>query len=454
MNPSFLSSASAKGLVNAGKRLKRDKRGNVLMMTAFAMVPMTIAVGAAIDYSRASRSQTKLNAAADAAALAAVTQPMMRQTDEQARQAAINMFNAQASGITGVTYNTPVVTITTVAGAVSSRNVSVTYTATSANNFSGVLNMPSVPIGGTATAKAAIAPNVDFYLMLDTSPSMALPATTSGIATMIAKTNGCAFACHQSDLTAPEVVTYNGKKMSYFTYSRSQGVVLRTDLVTAAVADLTDVAANTATQNGAIYRMALAQFNSSYSDIVASPTTPASVKASLASAESGAPDGTLVQLYCRNSQRACGVNDSDQASNFTAAFAGSLANMPLISGNGTTASGDTPQAMLFIITDGMRDEAAGGRVMGPIPTAQCDAIKNRKIKIAILYTEYLPAAASDTWSVNNVRTPYLSPTDKISPALVQCATPGLFYKVSTNDDISAALTVLFRQAISSPRITG
>ena len=47
-------------------------------------------------------------------------------------------------------------------------------------------------------------PNIDFYLLLDNSPSMALPADTAGITQMQNLTptqdggNSCAFACHQA----------------------------------------------------------------------------------------------------------------------------------------------------------------------------------------------------------------------------------------------------------------
>ena len=37
---------------------------------------------------------------------------------------------------------------------------------------------------GTSTAQASVPPNIDFYLLLDNSPSMSLPATTAGITQM------------------------------------------------------------------------------------------------------------------------------------------------------------------------------------------------------------------------------------------------------------------------------
>ena len=50
-----------------------NKRGNVAVITALAMLPMIAAMGCAIDYSMASMIKTKLQAAADAASLATVS---------------------------------------------------------------------------------------------------------------------------------------------------------------------------------------------------------------------------------------------------------------------------------------------------------------------------------------------------------------------------------------------
>ena len=50
-----------------------NSRGNVAIITALAALPMMAAIGCAIDYSNASMIRTKLQAAADAAALATVS---------------------------------------------------------------------------------------------------------------------------------------------------------------------------------------------------------------------------------------------------------------------------------------------------------------------------------------------------------------------------------------------
>lgn len=182
------------------RRLIAEQRGNVFMLFAFAVVPMVFATGMGIDYSRAARLQTKLNAIADSAALAAVAQPAMNNpSDASAIKTASDMFNTQATGLEGLdSYVLKPITVTHPDGP-TSRVVTVSYTAKSTNAFGGVLNMRTISIGGTSSATATAAPNMDFYIALDTSPSMALPTTSAGILTMHNALN-CSFACHSNKI--------------------------------------------------------------------------------------------------------------------------------------------------------------------------------------------------------------------------------------------------------------
>ncbi len=185
--------------------LLRNRRGNVALITALLLVPMVLAIGFGIDYSRAMRLKTRLNAAADAAALAAVTAPMMQNNNTSAQTAATNMFNAQVAGLSGLVFNSATdltVTVATTGTLNTGRSVVVTYRAASTNMFSGVLGAATLPINGSSQSDAIRAPHINFYLVLDTSPSMLLPSTSDGlnkIRTATATTyltDGCAFACH------------------------------------------------------------------------------------------------------------------------------------------------------------------------------------------------------------------------------------------------------------------
>jgi len=107
--------------------------------------------------------------------------------------------------------------------------------------------------------------------------------------------------------------------------------------------------------------------------------------------------------------------------------------------------------VLFLVTDGMRDELrSNGKPEIAIDTVPCSTIKARGVRIAVLYTEYLPESLTgDDWSQTNIA-PYLY---KVEPALQACSSPGLYTKVSTDQDISAAMAALFQNAVATARIT-
>jgi Flp pilus assembly protein TadG len=308
------------------RRLLRDKRGNVALMFAASLFPLAFLVGMAIDYTMASDRQAQLNGFADAATLAAVTPNMMAQSDTAAKTTATTTFDAQAQQLTSINYSPSNLTVnlSTTSG---KRAATVTYTASSPTFFSALLGQNQFNLGGRSTATGGLPPNINFYLMLDSSPSMALAASSTGMQQLITATknanggSGCAFACYEYQ---PSVDNSSGK--DNYSIARGLGLTLRIDLVTTATKNLT----TTATM----------------------------------------PDP----------------------------------------GSGTTAKGDTPQEVLFIVTDGVEDacetlamnpttftncreqyymnyiNGSGNTYATPGGLDRCQTIKNRGIRIAVLYT--------------------------------------------------------------------
>lgn len=433
-------------------RLATCRRGNVSMLFGFAVIPLTFATGMAIDYTRAMQLRTRLTAAADAAALAAVSRANIDIDTADAQVVAHNLFVAQSQSAVdegrltldfNATHDLTITVHDDTSAVVKVRTATVAFNGQSNNIFAGILGLDTLTVKGTSVAKASDAPDIDFYVMMDTSPSMLLPATSAGLQTMISNTSDhCAFACHLT----------NGN--DYYTIARNHNLVLRTDLVTKAVEDLTVTAANVATNNNTTYRMGLFDFDYMFRKIwpLNVPNGQPWVAQSLSSVKNHVSDSVPL-TYCKNNYRLCNTLDNDTATNFTTAMTSMNATM-VDPGSGTGEDGDTPQAVLFIITDGMRDEMYNGsRIMGPLPASLCDTIKNRNIRIAILETEYLPESASDSWSITNVKDKYLAPTNTISPALEACATSGLYYQVTTDSDVSAALSALFQAVVSSAHLT-
>ena len=117
-----------------------------------------------------------------------------------AQAAAQAMFTSLSSQVTGLQTDSLTSNVTVSDNGLI-RTATVTFSANSLVSFGGIIGHDTLAIGGSSTASASLPPNIDFYLLLDDSPSMGIAATSTGIATMVAHTSaqgGCAFACHES----------------------------------------------------------------------------------------------------------------------------------------------------------------------------------------------------------------------------------------------------------------
>ncbi|RIV91860.1 hypothetical protein D2V17_02170 [Aurantiacibacter xanthus] len=614
------------------RRLKSDCRGNVLMIFGFAVIPLTFAAGFGVDYGRAMRLETHLNAAADAAALAAVSPTMMFESDAAAKQAAVNMFETQAEQMGGyriLDVEPKVEKVTTGSGSTLGflRKVTISYTAESINSFGGILGADTLTISGSAVASAAQPPNVDFYLAMDNSPSMLLPATSDGIAKVIAATknshnaNGCAYACHAQmphkdsiwirdtqgrdvllstsyytagspknswwyrwDARGEQLFDSNGNPMNstvtvtadpvtqivrrsyrcgwwstcyynetttttettttgvrYTLVDSSSGPVtinravttitdkhvevsetryntsssydtkgspvtqpstvydygywadgfwlthnygkifgsperlqLRKDAMVAAATQLIPFAANQADDYRVTYQMQLFSFDwtrPGQSTPVRQLTglTDVGIYNQGFSVESVFPAD---DYWYQNGMPTKNLDVGDRTTEMLNMLNFMNSHIPN-AGNG--APGQTPQKIMFLITDGMLDQPDGSRVMGPMRSAankelaKCSALKARGIKIAILYTQYLPESlVGDSWSQSNVApwlpappSPYpvgnAGSSDQILAALQKCASPGnngapLVQTVTSDDNIATALRTLFSTTLQTARL--
>jgi Flp pilus assembly protein TadG len=408
--------------MEALQRLVRDQDGSLTPMFALTLVPILGLVGITVDYTQSAARKAMLDTVADAASLAAVTPAMLASTDQTSIDTATTVFNSQASRVKGVG---PISLSVTTSDSGLTRTVTVSYQTTSSALFGGYTGRSSLPLSGSSQASATVPPNIDFYLLLDNSPSMAIAATTAGINTMVAHTpDQCAFGCHESD-TAPN---------DYYGLARSLNVTLRMDLLTQAVQNLMGTAQSTATSNNATYRAGIYTFNIGFNTV-----TP--LTSSLSAAQSQAANIQLYEVPYQNWS-------NDAITNYTNAMTQINSIMPN-PGGGTRSAGDTPQEVLFIVTDGVEDEMVNGsRVQSLMSNSYCTTIKNRGIRIAVLYTTYLPLP-TNSW-YNSYIKPFQT---QIGPTLQSCASPGLYFQVSTDQDISNALAQLFNIAVETAHLT-
>jgi Flp pilus assembly protein TadG len=457
--------------------LRSAKGGNASLIFAFTMIPMIGLVGAGVDYSRAARIQTMLQAAADAAALGSVAQA------SQGYQAALNMssngsvpagqtealniFNGEISGKSG--FN-----VTNLSATVNNANWSLTstvqFTATVPTVMMELLGWNSLTVTGTSTASNGLPTFMDFYLLLDNTPSMGLPATQTDINTLVNGTTkyastggrGCAFACH--DIGTNQSNPSNSAFDNFYATAKSLGVTKRIDVLASAAAQVMNTAMSAQSVNSqfraAIYTFGTWGSTTPPSDVAKqasnnyAPNPVIGLTTNLSSAATAAAQIDLMTVNKNN-------ENNDRATNFDLMLP-AISN--LIPNPGTGMSATSRQALLFFVSDGMADEVdpsncfgnnitSQNRCIEPINTALCTAIKNRGIRIAVLYTTYLTLPASgpgsDSWSTTNV----MPQVPSVAPAMQACASPGLYFEVTPTQGIGDAMNKLFQQAVATARLT-
>jgi Flp pilus assembly protein TadG len=500
-------------------RIARDRKANVAVIFAIAIIPIIFLMGMALDYTHAQRMKVDLDAATDAAGVAAVTSVMMQQTPQAAQTAAQKVFNATANTLVnnnnlagspnltvGVNCANPNATTgyctypacpgtnAVYADPVNSnnqvvRNVQVCYSAASNNAFPGVLHQASWPLSGESSTRNQGAPNINFYLLLDDSPSMAIGATSTDINTLINNTQnqvdgatgkkGCGFACHQTNPAADNLGNPGGANQDNYALARSLNLTLRIDRVTAAVSSLMNTAAQISNTNRNTYGVAIYTFDyqlnsaspifapSGRPGVVRTPTTPNSTTSyTVATIQSAANSIAVLPVY-KNNWLTSTNNNSDADTSIAGALY-SLNNLMPNPGNGTNIVNDTPQEVIFLVTDGVDDvnivsdpytnscnkAKSGNRCQQPLDPTICTTIKNKKVRIAVLYTEYDDSALNGTngWYDTWIH-PFNGSSSQIETNLQSCASPGLYTKVTTGGDITGALQQLFLKVASDPRLT-
>ena len=436
------------------RRFVREKRGNVAVIFALCCVPLITVVGCAVDYSRATQVRSKLQAAADAASVGSVAKasPAFIAAGSMTADGAIpagvtdakNIFNANIANLTG--YTLTAITPTVVKSG-STVTATVTFSASINTMFLGVIGKTALNMSGTSTATATMPLYIDFYLLLDNSPSMGVAATPADVTKMVNNTSDkCAFACHD----------YNDSN-NYYNLAKTLGVTTRIDVLRTATQSLMDTAKATQTYTNQ-FRMAIYDFGASSATIGLRALY--SLSSSLTSAKTAAGNIDLMGVY--------GNNDSytkDMDSPFSTVFP-SLNSAIATPGAGTAAA---PLKYVFFVSDGVADENNSGclkpiknvssmsRCQSPINPALCTTLKNRGIKVAVLYTTYLQLP-TNSWYMSWIdpfnQGPFgPSPNSEIAQNMQSCASSGLYFEVSPTQGISDAMNALFKKAVADARIS-
>jgi Flp pilus assembly protein TadG len=209
-----------------------NTRANTAIMFALSAIPVIAAIGCVVDYSYASMIKTKLQAAADAAALATVSNnsPIVVTAKSMSGNGTVsggpayiqNFFSADTAAFSGVSATGSA----TKSGMTVTATLSFSYSVPT--TFMKVLGHPTIALSGSSTASVTLATYISFYLMLDVSGSMSFPSTTAEQVRLMAVNpdnlhpsnsppnngypQGCQFACHWAtqNTTCQQTETQSG----------------------------------------------------------------------------------------------------------------------------------------------------------------------------------------------------------------------------------------------------
>lgn len=404
-----------------GQRFRDDRSGSVILIFALALVPIMLLAGVVIDYGRATQAKAVLDGAADSAALGAVSRGLRKKPISAVKAIAESLFDTNATAYAGAVAGRQI----TVVDDGDTRVATATYTASVPLVFGGFFGSPSVEVKGKAVATQSKVVYIDFFLLLDNSPSMGIGATSADMIRMINAPglNGCEFACHVT-----------GDPNSTLFLARRAGITLRIDVLRTAAQELTDTARTTQIIPGQ-YRMAVNTLGRECRLKDIPSLSPLST------------DMSRLRSLLGSVELMESVWDVNQHTCTDLYFA--LAKIDSVTGPvGSGEDAQHPQKIIFMVTDGINDYTNGSscsiqpvsaqptRCIEPMKYGSCDAIKRRGVKIALLYTTYQVLE-------NKVPKIYIPDTRR---RLEDCASPGLFFEVSPNEGISQAMSALFRRA--------
>ena len=302
------------------KTFRRDERGSIAVLFGVTLLVLLCLVGAAIDFALATAAKARLDAAADAAILSAVNHDALSMSTSAAQTLAENTFKVQA-GLNWVNSTTATVTVNdTDAG----RTATISYSSQMPTQLMRLAGFNSMALSNSSTATSALPTYIDFYLLLDNTPSMGVAATPTDVTTMVNNTSDkCAFACHN-------IYTDSGQKTkatnTYYDLAKKLGVTMRIDVVRQATQQLMDTATATATVSDQ-FRMAIYTFGASCNGT--GLTTIAALTSSLSTAKTQAGSIDLMTTPYQN-------YNSDQCTDFDNVLAGMNNAIPT-PGSGTSS---------------------------------------------------------------------------------------------------------------------
>lgn len=395
------------------KQFLRCAKGSIAVGLALVLIPLCLAIGAAVDFVRMMQLEAVLQGAADAAALAAAANPSYAEADIQ---------RVAADYVAGDTAAKGVGKLTTKIGSQKASNgrtsVTIDVSTQMQTSFMSLAGINELDVGARSVASGG-ARSAEIYVALDMSESMNIAADPAARSALLAATKpysptGCEFACHYPDgaLSSGAIV---------YDIARSNNIPLPIDYLIQAFNGFVDGVFATTGASGSKLNSKIAVVGfSSDAELLQSPTDDI---ADIKDAPSQFPVSKSLNTHFEEVLPAVRDMMGDQ-------------------GDGSASA---PTKSLLLVTDGLRWDRWDGTGGGPIDPAECKAFKDDGIKVVVVDINY-QEATGEYWYETYVRPIH----QDISPALKACASPGLYFE-SKDSDI-ASLNAAFAEVLKALEI--
>jgi Flp pilus assembly protein TadG len=433
----------------AAKRL-RDESGNVAIITAI-MLPVLIAVaGFSMDYSYAAYVKKKLDKAAEAAVIGAVSQSAATSGGGYSNKSWLQSYGTDifSGNVSQLSVGNVSKNLTVVSNSSNGVTANISYSGSVPTLFSGIIGINSIPVSGTATATASPITYINYYIVVDISQSMGIGSTATDMQNLYNRVvsynngsggeTGCVFGCHVKAAGQ----TYTNE---YLAHSISPAITLRIDSAVSAIQSIiSDAQAAAGTNQNIKIGLYTMSENPVSGVLLNTVSAPSSNYTSLTSLAATIDLGNNVSG---------GDGDSDfvdQLSQFNT----------ILPANGSGASASSPLNYVFIVTDGLIDTPGGGctsgHCTGAFSPSYCTNLK-AKSTVGVIYTTYLPIYNQNN-SANGYETNYTSLVlpyvNNIAPNLEDCATSSTYYfQASDGPAIATAMQALFAATQQAARLT-
>lgn len=423
-----------------------DIGGGIAIITAFATLPVVLAVGLSVDFVTATDARAKLDAAADtsalAGAIAAKAYILANQNNGQpisvlnsdaiavGKSEAQNVFEASVLPIQHVANTSSTTTLTIEDQTITSK---VAYSAQVPLAFGPIVSKNEAMLANTVTAQTNLPLFLDIYVALDISSSMGIGATQADIDLMNQRI-GCSFGCHvQGD--------------GHYDAAHAAGATMRIDVLRDAITTMVNQADGIKVSPDQ-FRFSLHVFSSRLATLQ-QPTTD---YGALRTAINGVAPDTV-----------------DGGTNFHVALGDQLP--PLLPTSGSGLAGAPRKSHVILITDGVEDCVKespwlhcdesyvnwyGNGPQGPewsmqaFDPAICTAIKNTGATVSVLNVKYVAPPGLDV-RYDYVRNNILA---NIPTTIGGCASnPSTFYTANSPAEIRSAINAIFGQISKAARLT-